>query len=98
MELREGSMAQTYKEFLQAQESKPNTIVCKGNSSGNQWTITMCGNNASQMMGFTPGQNLTNGQVAELKNKNWDIRYADNMDPVNKGPKPSGKVGVPQTD
>ena len=91
-------MAQSYKEFLEAQEGKPYTIVCKGNSSGNQWTISMCGKTVQQMMGFTPGQNLTNGQVEELKSKNWDVRYADNLDPKSDGPKPSGKAGVPQSD
>jgi len=98
MELREGGLAHTYKQFLESQECKANTIVCKGNSSGNQWTVTMCGKNVQQMMGFTPGQNLTGGQVDELKSKKWDVRYADKIDPVNKGPKPSGKAGVPQSD
>ena len=69
-----------------------------GNSSGNQWTIKMCGKNAKDMMKFTPGQNLTDGQVKELKSKNWDIRYADEITPKNTGPSPSGVAGKPQSD
>ena len=91
-------MAQTYKEFLESQECKPNTIVCMGNSSGNQWTIKKCGKNATSLMKFTPGQNLTDGQVKELKSKNWDVRYADEITPKNTGPSPSGVAGKPQSD
>ena len=91
-------MAQTYKEFLESQDCKPNTIVCMGNSSGNQWTIKMCGQNAKNMMGFTPGQNLTDGQIQELKGKKWDVRYADEITPKSDKPSPSGKAGVPQSD
>ena len=91
-------MAETCKEFLESRKCRPKTIVCVGNSSGNQWTIKMCGKNAKDMMKFTPGQNLTDGQVKELKSKNWDIRYADEITPKNTGPSPSGVAGKPQSD
>jgi len=87
-----------FKEFQEAKDCEPNTIVCKGNSSGNQWTIKMCGQNAQKMMGFTPGQNLTAQQVDELKGKKWDVRYADNIVAKTDGPTSSGKAGVPQKD
>ena len=91
-------MAHNFKEFLESQKTKPTTIVCRGNSSGNQWTIKACGANAKNMLKFTPGQNLTDGQIKELKGKNWDIRYADEITPKSTGPSPSGKAGVPQSD
>ena len=45
-----------------------------------------------------PGQNLTDGQLEELKSKKWDVRYADEITPKSNGPKSSGKAGVPQSD
>ena len=87
-----------FNEFIESKKVKPNTIVCMGNSSGNQWTIKACAMNASKMLGFTPGQNLTNGQMEELKGKNWDVRYADEITPKSDGPTSSGKAGVPQSD
>ena len=50
-------------------------------------------------MGFLrPGVNLTQTQVDELKGKNWDVRYADNVKAKSDGPTSSGKAGVPQKD
>lgn len=89
---------ESFKEFIQKPKVKPNTIVCKGNSSGNQWTIKDCGVNATKMAGLNPGTNLTDGQVEDLKSKNWDVRYADEITPTSSGPKSSGKAGVPQSD
>ena len=89
---------QKFSEYIESTKVKPNTIVCKGNSSGNQWTIKQCGVNAVKMAGLNPGTNLTKDQVDELKSKNWDIRYADEITPTGDGPKSSGKAGVPQSD
>lgn len=87
---------QKFSDFLEQQELKPNTIVCMGNGSGNQWTIKSCGKNAMSFL--RPGTNLTNDQVEDLKGKNWDVRYADEITPKSDGPKHSGKAGVPQKD
>ena len=73
-------------------------MCIRDSSSGNQWTIKKCGKNATSLMKFTPGQNLTDGQVKELKSKNWDVRYADEITPKNTGPSPSGVAGKPQSD
>ena len=87
---------QKFSDFLEQQNLRPNTIVCAGNGSGNQWTIKSCGTNA---MGFLrPGTNLTNDQVEDLKSKKWDVRYADEITPKSVGPTSSGKAGVPQKD
>ena len=85
---------QKFSDFLEQQELKPNTIVCSGNGSGNQWTIKSCGKNAMSFL--RPGTNLTNDQVEDLKGKNWDVRYADEITPKSDGPTSSGKAGVPQ--
>jgi hypothetical protein len=87
---------QKFTDFKEQQELKPNTIVCKGNTSGNQWEVKQCGKNA---MGFLrPGVNLTQTQVDELKGKKWDVRYADEIKAKSDGPTSSGKAGVPQKD
>ena len=87
---------QKFNDFAEQQDIRPNTIVCRGNSSGNQWEIKQCGQNA---MGFLrPGTNLSDKQIEELKGKNWDIRYADEITPKSDGPTSSGKAGVPQKD
>ena len=91
-------MALNFNEFNETKKVKPNTIVCKGNSSGNQWSVKTCGINAAKMIGLTPGQNLTDSQLEELKSKKWDVRYADEITPKSNGPKSSGKAGVPQSD
>ena len=87
---------QKFSDFLEQQELGPNTIVCSGNMSGNQWTIKSCGKNAMEFL--RPGTNLTGDQVEDLKSKNWDIRYADEITPKSDGPTSSGKAGVPQKD
>ena len=87
---------QKFTDFVEQQDIRPNTIVCRGYSSGNQWEIKQCGQNA---MGFLrPGTNLSDKQIEELKGKNWDIRYADEITPKSDGPTSSGKAGVPQKD
>jgi hypothetical protein len=87
---------QKFSDFLEQEQLKPNTIVCRGNASGNQWEVKSCGKNA---MGFLrPGTNLTNDQIEDLKNKKWDVRYADEITPKSDGPTSSGKAGVPQKD
>ena len=45
-----------------------------------------------------PGTNLTDSQIQELKGKNWDVRYADEITPKSDLPTSSGKAGVPQKD
>ena len=45
-----------------------------------------------------PGNNLTDSQIQELKGKNWDVRYADEITPKSDLPTSSGKAGVPQKD
>ena len=52
-----GNKMQKFQDFIEQENIKPNTIVCMGNSSGNQWTIKQCGKNA--MTFLRPGNNLT---------------------------------------
>jgi len=87
---------QKFSDFLEQQELKPNTIICTGNSSGNQWMVKQCGKNAMSFL--RPGTNLTASQVDELKGKNWDIRYSDTELTKSDGPKSSGQAGKPQKD
>ena len=87
---------QKFQDFIEQENIKPNTIVCMSNSSGNQYTIKQCGKNA--MTFLRPGTNLTDSQIQELKGKNWDVRYADEITPKSDLPTSSGKAGVPQSD
>ena len=52
-------MALNFNEFNETKKVKPNTIVCKGNSSGNQWSVKTCGINAAKMIAKTLAEPLS---------------------------------------